>query len=1002
MEDGFMKTWQECCDFFSVNTERGLSLDQVKKSKEKYGPNELPAEEGKSVFQLVLEQFDDLLVKILLMAALISFVLAFFEDDEESITAFVEPFVILVILILNAIVGVWQELNAESAIEALKEYEPEMGKVIRADKDGVQKVRAKEIVPGDIVEVSVGDKIPADIRIIAILSTTLRIDQSILTGESVSVIKHNEPVPDPRAVNQDKKNLVFSGTNVAAGKAIGIVVGTGLNTAIGRISTEMKETEEIKTPLQQKLDEFGEQLSKVITLICIAVWAINIGHFNDPAHGGSWVKGAVYYFKIAVALAVAAIPEGLPAVITTCLALGTRRMAKKNCIVRSLPSVETLGCTSVICSDKTGTLTTNMMSVCKMFVFKNDKDIDEFEISGSTYEPIGDVFHAGKKIKGSDHLGLEEMAVISIMCNDSAIDFNEHKNAFEKVGEATETALIVLAEKVNPYDCDKRGGRLESAKAVRKDMEAKWKKEFTLEFSRDRKSMSTFCSPKKPSRIGSGPKMFVKGAPEGVLDRCTHYRIGGDKQAMTAAVRAQIMLVANAYGCGGDTLRCLALATCDSPMNPNEMDLEESSKFVKYEQDLTFVGVVGMLDPPRMEVKPSMALCAKAGIRVIMITGDNKSTAEAICKRIGIFEENESTDGQAYSGREFDDLSVSEQRAAVSKAKMFARVEPFHKSKIVEYLQSMKEVTAMTGDGVNDAPALKKAEIGIAMGSGTAVAKSASEMILADDNFASIVAAVEEGRAIYANMKQFIRYLISSNIGEVAAIFLTAALGLPEALIPVQLLWVNLVTDGLPATALGFNPPDLDIMTKPPRSSEETLITSWLFFRYMAIGIYVGIATVGGAAYWFLYDPTGPQMSYYQLSNFLQCPGEPEKFKGLSCDIFQAPEPMTMALSILVTIEMCNAVNSLSENQSLVVMPPWINPLLLAAMALSFGLHFMILHVPALATVFQIAPLSFAQWFVVMKFSLPVILLDELLKWVARNYADAIGEGFEQKKLKRE
>merc|ERR1712073_265964 len=610
--------------------ERGLSQDQVKKNKEKYGPNELPAEEGKSIWQLVLEQFDDLLVKILLLAAIISFVLAFFEDDDESITAFVEPFVILLILIANACVGVWQERNAELAIEALKEYEPEMGKVIRTDKDGVQKLRAKEIVPGDICEISVGDKIPADIRIIQILSTTLRIDQSILTGESVSVIKHNEPVPDPRAVNQDKKNIIFSGTNVAAGKARGIVVGTGLNTAIGRIRTEMTETEEIKTPLQQKLDEFGEQLSKVITLICIAVWAINIGHFNDPAHGGSWVKGAVYYFKIAVALAVAAIPEGLPAVITTCLALGTRRMAKKNAIVRSLPSVETLGCTSVICSDKTGTLTTNMMSVCKMFTFKNDKEIEEFEISGSTYEPIGDVFNDGKKVKGSDFLGLEEMAVISVMCNDSAIDFNEYKNAFEKVGEATETALIVLAEKLNPYDLSKSGGRLESAKVVRKDMETKWKKDFTLEFSRDRKSMSTYCSPRKPSRIGNGPKMFVKGAPEGVLDRCSHFRIGGDKMPMTPAIRAKIMDRAIAYGTGRDTLRCLALATGDAPMNPKEMDLDDSSKFAKYEVNLTFVGVVGMLDPPRLEVKPSIARCREAGIRVIMITGDNKNTAEAI------------------------------------------------------------------------------------------------------------------------------------------------------------------------------------------------------------------------------------------------------------------------------------------------------------------------------------------------------------------------------------
>merc|ERR1712203_398640 len=609
--------------------------------------------------------------------------------------------------------------------------------------------------------------------------------------------------------------------------------------------------------------------------------------------------------------------------------------------------------------------------------------------SGSTYEPNGDVFHDGKKISGGDFAGLEEMATISIMCNDSAIDFNEYKNAFEKVGEATETALIVLAEKLNPYDCSKSGGRLESAKAARKDMESKWKKEFTLEFSRDRKSMSTFCTPKKPSRIGSGPKMFVKGAPEGVLDRCTHYRIGGDKQAMTAAIRNKIMATAIEYGTGASTLRCLALATMDAPMNPNEVDLEDSTKFANYEQDLTFVGVVGMLDPPRLEVKPSIKLCGEAGIRVIMITGDNKNTAEAISKRIGIFEDSECTDGLAYSGREFDDLSVSEQRAAVSKAKMFARVEPFHKSKIVEYLQSMKEVTAMTGDGVNDAPALKKAEIGIAMGSGTAVAKSASEMILADDNFTSIVAAVEEGRAIYANMKQFIRYLISSNIGEVVCIFLAAALGLPEALIPVQLLWVNLVTDGLPATALSFNPPDLDIMTKPPRGCNETLITPWLFFRYMAIGVYVGAATVGASSYWFLYDSTGPQMSYYQLTHHMSCYSNPEDFKGLSCEIFQAPEAMTMALSVLVTIEMANALNSVSENQSLALMPPWVNPYLLGAMALSFSLHFVILYTDFLNVVFNISALTFDQWMVVLKFSMPVLLVDEALKFIARNYTDA-------------
>jgi len=997
MEEAFQKPWEDVLEHFRVDPERGLAMEQVRSNQEKYGPNELPVEEGKSLLQLIIDQFDDLLVKILLLAAIISFVLALFEEHEDELdqlTAFVEPFVILLILIANAIVGVWQERNAESAIEALKEYEPEMGKVIRADKSGVQKVRAREIVPGDIVEVSVGDKIPADIRIIKVMSTTIRIDQSILTGESVSVIKHCEPVPDPRAVNQDKKNILFSGTNVAAGKARGIVIGTGLNTAIGKIRTEMSETEEIKTPLQQKLDEFGEQLSKVISVICVAVWAINIGHFNDPAHGGSWIKGAIYYFKIAVALAVAAIPEGLPAVITTCLALGTRRMAKKNAIVRSLPSVETLGCTSVICSDKTGTLTTNQMSVSRMFVVdKVDDDgapfFHEFEITGSTYEPIGEVSLDGRKVKCGDYDSLHELATICMMCNDSSIDFNEFKQAFEKVGEATETALITLGEKMNPYNISKVGlDRRNAAIAVRQDMDTKWKKEFTLEFSRDRKSMSSMCTPLKTSRLGSGPKIFCKGAPEGVLDRCAYVRIGTQKVPMTPQIYDKIMDVTKQYGCGRDTLRCLALATLDNPPDIADIDVSDSTKFCNIEVNMTFVGVVGMLDPPRKEVFDSIARCREAGIRVIVITGDNKATAEAICRRIGVFTEEESTDGLSYSGREFDDLSVEAQRSACGKARLFSRVEPAHKSKIIEFLQSMNEISAMTGDGVNDAPALKKAEIGIAMGSGTAVAKSASEMVLADDNFSTIVAAVEEGRAIYNNMKQFIRYLISSNIGEVVSIFLTAALGLPEALIPVQLLWVNLVTDGLPATALGFNPPDLDIMNKPPRRATEGLITGWLFFRYMAVGTYVGAATVGASAWWYLVSPTGPQMTYYQLSHHLQCSADNEYFKGMDCSIFHDPHPMTMALSVLVTIEMLNALNSLSENQSMLVMPPWSNFWLLGAMALSMSLHFVILHVEILSTVFQICPLTIDEWIAVLKMSLPVILLDEVLKFFARKYTD--------------
>ncbi|XP_051996133.1 sarcoplasmic/endoplasmic reticulum calcium ATPase 1-like isoform X2 [Xyrauchen texanus] len=993
MENAHMKETPECLAYFGVNESTGLSPDQVKKNQAKYGFNELPAEEGKTIWELVVEQFEDLLVRILLLAACISFVLALFEEGEETITAFVEPFVILLILIANAVVGVWQERNAESAIEALKEYEPEMGKVYRTDRKSVQRIKAREIVPGDIVEISVGDKVPADIRITGIRSTTLRVDQSILTGESVSVIKHTDSVPDPRAVNQDKKNMLFSGTNIAAGRAIGLVVATGVSTEIGKIRDQMAATEQEKTPLQQKLDEFGEQLSKVISLICVAVWLINIGHFNDPVHGGSWIRGAIYYFKIAVALAVAAIPEGLPAVITTCLALGTRRMAKKNAIVRSLPSVETLGCTSVICSDKTGTLTTNQMCVTKMFIIERvdgeSVSLDQYDISGSKYTPEGDVTKNGLPVKCGKYDGLVELATICSLCNDSSLDYNESKGIYEKVGEATETALCCLVEKMNVFNTEVRGlSKVERANACCAVIKQLMRKDFTLEFSRDRKSMSVYCSPTKSPKSSVGNKMFIKGAPEGVIDRCTYVRVGATRVPLTGPVKDKIMSVIKEWGTGRDTLRCLALATRDSPLRQDEMNLEDATKFVEYETDLTFVGCVGMLDPPRKEVMGSIELCKAAGIRVIMITGDNKGTAVAICRRIGIFGEDEDVTGRAFTGREFDDLPLAQQREAVRKACCYARVEPSHKSKIVEFLQGFDEITAMTGDGVNDAPALKKAEIGIAMGSGTAVAKSASEMVLADDNFSSIVAAVEEGRAIYNNMKQFIRYLISSNVGEVVCIFLTAALGLPEALIPVQLLWVNLVTDGLPATALGFNPPDLDIMGKAPRSPKEPLISGWLFFRYLAIGGYVGAATVGAAAWWFIYSDDGPMVSFYQLSHFMQCTADNEDFAGIECEVFEAAPPMTMALSVLVTIEMCNALNSLSENQSLVRMPPWSNLWLVGAMTLSMSLHFMIIYVDPLPMIFKLTHLSVEQWVVVLKLSIPVIFIDELLKFVARNYLE--------------
>ncbi|XP_006922470.1 sarcoplasmic/endoplasmic reticulum calcium ATPase 3 [Pteropus alecto] len=802
-------------------------------------------------------------------------------------TAFVEPLVIMLILVANAIVGIWQERNAESAIEALKEYEPEMGKVIRSDRTGVQRIRARDIVPGDIVEVAVGDKVPADLRLIEIKSTTLRVDQSILTGESVSVTKHTDAIPDPRAVNQDKKNMLFSGTNIASGKAVGVAVATGLHTELGKIRSQMAAG--------------GGRQGPTSALLC-------------APHPQMFVVAEVE------------------------------------------------------------------ASACRLH---------EFTVSGTTYAPEGEVRQGEQLVQCGRFDGLVELATICALCNDSALDYNEARGVYEKVGEATETALTCLVEKMNVFNTDLQAlSRVERAGACNAVIKQLMRKEFTLEFSRDRKSMSVYCSPTRPGPGAQGSKMFVKGAPESVIERCSSVRVGNRTVPLNTTSREQILAKVRDWSSGLDTLRCLALATQDAPPRKEDMRLDDCSKFVQYETDLTFVGCVGMLDPPRPEVAACIARCHQAGIRVVMITGDNKGTAVAICRRLGIFRDMENVAGKAYTGREFDDLSPEQQRHACRTARCFARVEPAHKSRIVENLQSFNEVTAMTGDGVNDAPALKKAEIGIAMGSGTAVAKSAAEMVLSDDNFASIVAAVEEGRAIYSNMKQFIRYLISSNVGEVVCIFLTAILGLPEALIPVQLLWVNLVTDGLPATALGFNPPDLDIMEKLPRNPREALISGWLFFRYLAIGVYVGLATVAAATWWFLYDAEGPHITFYQLRNFLKCSEDNPLFAGIDCEVFESRFPTTMALSVLVTIEMCNALNSVSENQSLLRMPPWLNPWLLAAVAMSMALHFLILLVPPLPLIFQVTPLSGHQWVVVLQISLPVILLDEALKYLSRNHID--------------
>ena len=777
----------------------------------------------------------------------------------------------------------------------------------------------------------------------------------------------------------------------------------------------MAEAEEQDTPLKQKLDQFGTFLSKAIAIICILVWVVNLPHFNDPLHG-SWFGGAIYYFKIAVALAVAAIPEGLPAVVTTCLALGTRQMAKRNAIVRRLPSVETLGCTTVICSDKTGTLTTNQMSVTRIATLGGKSgNLHEFHVTGTSYAPEGRILDSasGKEINvPADMPALLQIAACCSLCNDSHFSYNEDKGTYERMGEATEVALRVLSEKIGLPGYQPMASALatlpprERATYCNNYWSRSQKKVFTFEFSRDRKRMSTLCIDE-----GTGRRtLFCKGAPESILEHCSACLAndGSGVTEMTNAMRSSVYQKLEEYG-RTFALRCLALAVRPWPQDHSRLEINAED-----ESDMCFVGLIGMQDPPRPEVKVAIKECHDAGIRVIMVTGDNQMTAESISRQIGLLEEQRSDQNQhsslladsetnssctsCISGVEFGEADSDAQSELVDHLAVLSRVEPQHKSKLVEILQSQGHVVAMTGDGVNDAPALKRADIGVAMGTGTGVAKHAADMVLADDNFATIVAAVAAGRSIYANTRQFIRYMVSSNIGEVVAIFSAALLGIPECLNPVQLLWVNLVTDGLPATAIGFNKPDGNIMRQPPRRQDEGIVGAWMLVRYLVIGAYVGIATSAGFIWWYLWYQNGPKLTWAQLRDFQHCIHNIDDFgsvgkinidpasKELSCEVFASRSPSTVAMSVLVIVEMFNALNALSENASLLQLPPWSNLWLLAAVSISVLLHIVILYIPPLAMLFSVTALAWAEWKAVLWFSFPVILLDEVLKVISRNF----------------
>ena len=851
-------------------SEKGLYSTDAKVRLETYGPNALPDKGRASVFKLILSQFASPIVWVLIVAMVISIAV-----DELT-----DGIVIAVILVLNAILGFIQEYRAENAIAALKKLTALKAKVLRDGKE--QLIAAADLVPGDIILLETGDKVPADCRLIDV--TNLQTQEAALTGESTPVTKQVNPVKSAAQV-ADRINLVYSGTIVTAGRAKAVVAGTGKDTEIGKIATLIQEAETERTPLQKQLARLSVALTILVVVIALVVFTTGVIQ-NQPLFT---------FFLAAVALAVAAIPEGLPAIVTMSLAIGVQRMAARNALIRKLPSAETLGSCTVICSDKTGTLTHNQMTVRKVYV-----DGQSIEVTGSGYAPEG---------KFAEHpKDLDLLLTIGALNNDSKVEKNDHDWAV--FGDPTEAALLVSARK----------GGVNLAKLT-----ATMQRVGEIEFTSERKRMTTLHE--KAKKVTA----FVKGAPDVIVEHCTKIIENGKVRKLTPDDKKAILAANEAFA--NDALRVLGFAYRDAG----------KERTAKVEKELIFVGLQAMIDPPRIEVREAIAECVTAGIKVVMITGDHLSTAQAIAKELGIT-------GKAITGADLETLQDFENQ--VNEIGIYARVNPEHKIRIVDALQKLGHVAAMTGDGVNDAPALKKADIGIAMGiTGTDVAKEASAMVLADDNFATIVAAVREGRRIFDNISKFVRYMLSSNTGEVLTVFLSILLGLPLPVIAIQLLWINLITDGLPALALGVEPASKDVMQRPPRKQSEHIITKGHAVELVLIGLTITAGTL------------------YLFTSYAET------------DLMLA---RTMAFTTLVLGQMFNVINKRSDS-SVFTYSPFSNPWVLLAIASSIGLQLLVLYSP-LNTIFEAVPLQAEHWYLIIPVAAGTLVMGEIVKLLRKAF----------------
>lgn len=879
----FSKSKNDVLSELGVDSSIGLSSAEVQNRLEQYGLNKLKGKPKKSLMSLFLAQLKDMLIYVLIVAAIITF---FIQEYADSI-------IILCVIILNAVIGVFQEFKAEKAVEALQKMTTPKS-LVRRDGKTIE-INSEEVVPGDIVILDAGRYVPADLRLIE--SANLQIEESALTGESVPSNKNSDSLfTDPKTPIGDKANMAFLSTLVTYGRGEGVVIATAMDTEIGHIAQILETDSEEMTPLQKRLDELGRILGFLAIGICILIFGIALIQKRDLFE----------MFLTAISLAVAAIPEGLAAIVAIVLALGVTRMSKINAIVKKLPAVETLGSVNIICSDKTGTLTQNKMTVVKQYTHKHSTDVSG-TATGLTAAP--------------DEAQLVKSLVL---CNDATYE-NE-----QGTGDPTEVALIILGDKYG---------------LTRNSLNTQYKRVSENPFDSDRKLMSTL------NMEGGSYRVHTKGAIDNILKLSSTALINGQQIPLTDEIKAEYLKIAEEMS--DSALRVLGVAFKDTNaiISPEEM-----------EKDLTVIGLVGMIDPPRLEVKASINDAKMAGIRPIMITGDHKNTAVAIAKELGIAESIE----QSITGAELDELSDEQFAANIDKYRVFARVSPEHKVKIVRAFKAKGNIVSMTGDGVNDAPSLKYADIGVAMGiTGTDVAKGASDMILTDDNFTTIVHAIEEGRNIYNNIKKSVIFLLSCNLGEVITIFISILLNWPVPLIATQILWINLITDSLPAIALGIDPGDRDVMKQKPRNPKESFFAGGSGVRAIIGGILIGFFTLA-AFYYGLWEHG------YRLGSSAIIEEESLTYAR------------TMAFVVLAASQLFYSLTMRSTSKSIFKVGIFTNKLLIGAILIGLLLQLVVISVPVLAGAFGVHNLSLKDWGIVFIFALIPFIANEIIKICVR------------------